>query len=115
MSRLTSRFINSISILLFCILIGLVFAAQSQHARNAVNQPMTSQFNGQSAPTSSPTPTPTPEILHTLVGSYYLTDENIDAKLLLNNKGTTRLEVRPTLYSAQGEELQIDMVKFYWT
>ena len=54
-----------------------------------------------------PLPTPTPEILHTLVGSYYLTNENIDAKLLLNNKGNEPLEVRPTLYNKQGQELQV--------
>lgn len=50
----------------------------------------------------------TPEILHTLVGSYYLTDENIDAKLLLNNKGNTQLEVRPTLYNKRGQESSSD-------
>lgn len=53
------------------------------------------------------TPTPTPEILHKLVGSYYLTNENIDAKLLLNNKGNAPLEVSPTLYNKKGQELQV--------
>jgi len=52
-------------------------------------------------------PTPTP---HTLVGSYYLVDENIEAKLLLNNKGNAPLEVQPTLYNKQGQELQLPSV-----
>lgn len=54
---------------------------------------------------SSPTPTP-----HTLVGTFYTTENNTDAKLLLNNKGTTQLEVRPTLYNLQGQELQLPSV-----
>lgn len=56
---------------------------------------------------SSPTPTPTP---HTLVGTFYTTENNIEAKLLLNNKGITQLEVRPTLYNLQGQELQLPSV-----
>ena len=56
---------------------------------------------------STPTPTPTP---HTLVGTFYTTENNIEAKLLLNNKGITMLEVRPTLYNLQGQELQLPSV-----
>ena len=55
----------------------------------------------------NPTPSETP---HTLVGSYYLVDENIEAKLLLNNKGIVPLEVQPTLYNKQGQELQLPAV-----
>jgi hypothetical protein len=58
----------------------------------------------------NPSPSPTPEISHTLVGSYYLVDENIEAKLLLNNKGNAPLEVQPTLYNKQGQELQLPSV-----
>jgi len=57
-----------------------------------------------------PSPSPTPEIPHTLVGSYYLTDEGITAKLLLNNKGNSPLNVSPTLYNKQGQELQLPSV-----
>jgi len=48
--------------------------------------------------------------MHTLVGSYYLTDDNIEARLLLNNKGNEPLEVSPTLYSKDGSVLQITPV-----
>lgn len=58
--------------------------------------------------------TSTPECceteLHTLVGSYYSIENNTDAKLLLNNKGDEELEVKPTLYNFQGQELQLPPV-----
>jgi len=57
-----------------------------------------------------PSPDPTPEIPHTLVGSYYSLENNLDAKLLLNNKGNTQLEVQPTLYNKAGQELQLPSV-----
>ena len=47
---------------------------------------------------------------HNLVGSFYTIDYGTDAKLLLNNKGNTQLEVRPTLYNKQGQELQLPPV-----
>lgn len=52
----------------------------------------------------------TPDIPHTLVGSYYTVENGIHAKLLLNNKGGTQLEVQPTLYSSDGQELQLPAV-----
>jgi hypothetical protein len=58
-------------------------------------------------PASSPDPGTIP---HTLVGSYYTLENNIDAKLLLNNKGIAQLEVQPTLYNAQGQGLQLPPV-----
>jgi hypothetical protein len=57
-----------------------------------------------------PSTTPTPPIPHTLVGSYYTLENNINAKLLLNNKGSAQLEVQPTLYNAQGQEISIPSV-----
>jgi hypothetical protein len=50
------------------------------------------------------------ETPHTLVGSYYTLDENLDARLMLNNKGSVALEVSPTLYNLQGQELQLPPV-----
>lgn len=47
---------------------------------------------------------------HNLVGSYYTLENNTDAKLLLNNKGNTLLEVRPTLYDSQGRQQEIPPV-----
>ncbi len=37
-------------------------------------------------------------------------DENIEAKLLLNNKGNEPIEVQPTLYNKQGQQLQLPPV-----
>ncbi|HMS40449.1 MAG TPA: hypothetical protein PKE69_09500 [Pyrinomonadaceae bacterium] len=62
-------------------------------------------------PNVSPSPTPTPdETWHTLVGSYYLINDNFEAKLLLNNKGILPLEVQPTLYNKQGQILTLPPV-----
>ncbi|MEP6903208.1 MAG: hypothetical protein ABJA66_15775, partial [Actinomycetota bacterium] len=61
----------------------------------------------ESQPKSVVDPTPTP---HNLVGSFYTLDYGTDAKLLLNNKGNTQLEVQPTLYNKQGQELQLPPV-----
>jgi hypothetical protein len=47
---------------------------------------------------------------HNLVGSFYTLDYGTDAKLLLNNKGIALLEVQPTLYNKQGQELQLPSV-----
>src|SRR5436190_1294651 len=93
---------NPIVILFFCVLAGLVFSPQIQHAGSAGVRSKANLF--------SPTPTPTPEIPHTLVGSYYTLENNIDAKLLLNNKGTLQLSVLPTLYNLQGQALQLSPV-----
>lgn len=100
MFKLSILFRNPIGILLFCILISLVFAAQTQHAGNSVSE----------SKVSLASPTPTPENPHTLVGSYYTLENNIDAKLLLNNKGTAQLAIQPTLYNFQGQELQLPIV-----
>ena len=40
---------------------------------------------------------------HVLAGSYYTLKDNFSAKLLLNNKGPTPIEVSPTLFSINGE------------
>jgi len=53
---------------------------------------------------------PTPDIPHTLVGSFYTLENGVEAKLLLNNKGPVQLEVQPTLYSFDGQELQLQPV-----
>lgn len=88
----------------------LTFAFAFSHYTSSQSK---SESEEQSAQKENPNPskvdpTPTP---HTLVGSYYLVDENIEAKLLLNNKGDLPLEVQPTLYNLQGQELQLPPVK----
>lgn len=50
------------------------------------------------------------ETPHTLVGSFYSVQNGINAKLLLNNKGITPLEVRPTLYNLAGQSLELPPV-----
>lgn len=40
---------------------------------------------------------------HLLAGSYYTLKNNFSAKLLLNNKGPTPIEVQPTLFSLSGD------------
>lgn len=51
-----------------------------------------------------------PSASHTLVGSYYSLDGGMKATLMLNNKGITPLEVQPTLFSADGQQLIIPTV-----
>lgn len=43
---------------------------------------------------------------HTLAGSYYTLKNNFSAKLLLNNKGPSPLEVRPTIFTMSGERFE---------
>ena len=50
------------------------------------------------------------ETPHTLAGSFYTVQNGIGAKLLLNNKGITPLEVRPTLYNLAGQPLELPAV-----
>lgn len=50
------------------------------------------------------------EALHTSVGAYYSIENNLNAKLLLNNKGIKPLEVRPTLYNLAGQQLELPPV-----
>jgi hypothetical protein len=47
---------------------------------------------------------------HTSVGTYYSIENNLNAKLLLNNKGIKPLEVRPTLYNLAGQLLELPPV-----
>lgn len=79
-----------------CLMIGLAITVQKQFAEKV-----------DSEIAASPSPSRASETPHTLVGSYYTLETCINAKLLLNNKGPTQLEVRPTLFSANGQELQI--------
>jgi hypothetical protein len=50
------------------------------------------------------------ETPHWLVGSFYTTQNGITGKLLLNNKGITPLEARPTLYNLAGQQIDIPPV-----
>jgi hypothetical protein len=43
---------------------------------------------------------------HTLAGSYYTLKNNFSAKLLLNNKGPSPLEIRPTIFAMSGEKFE---------
>ncbi|HKO42015.1 MAG TPA: hypothetical protein VJU84_01890 [Pyrinomonadaceae bacterium] len=43
---------------------------------------------------------------HVLAGAYYTLNDNFSAKLLLNNKGPTPIEVSPTLFSINGERFE---------
>lgn len=47
---------------------------------------------------------------HWLVGSFYSTQNGLTATLLLNNKGSQPLEVRPTLYNLHGQAIDIPPV-----
>jgi hypothetical protein len=104
---------------LVCLLIGFVLVADNQSVSSAGKDSPPAQRGIRGSKTEerknphvllSIMPSPTPEISHTLVGSYYSVENNLDAKLLLNNKGNTQLEVRPTLYSKLGQELQLPAV-----
>ena len=43
---------------------------------------------------------------HTLAGSYYTLRNHSSAKLLLNNKGPSPVEVRPTIFAMNGEQFE---------
>jgi hypothetical protein len=43
---------------------------------------------------------------HTLAGSYYTLKNGFSAKLLLNNKGPSPIEVRPTIFAMSGERFE---------
>lgn len=43
---------------------------------------------------------------HQLAASYYSVRDNLNARLMLNNKGPNPVEVKPTLYSLRGERLE---------
>ena len=43
---------------------------------------------------------------HTLAGSYYTLKNSFSAKLLLNNKGPSPIEIRPTIFAMSGEEFK---------
>jgi hypothetical protein len=47
---------------------------------------------------------------HSLVGSYYSTQNGLTATLLLNNKGNQPIEVRPTIYNLSGQAIEIASV-----
>lgn len=106
--KLTTGIIRIWQIFLVLILLllagSILFAAIASYNGVVVRASTTDRSSSRDKNTSQPSPTPTPEVLHKLVGSYYLTNENIDAKLLLNNKGNEPLEVRPTLYNKDGVE-----------
>ncbi len=56
----------------------------------------------------SANPTPTPdETPHILVGAFYDVQNFPTAKLLLNNKDIVAREIRPTLYSLDGQTMEI--------
>jgi hypothetical protein len=50
------------------------------------------------------------ETPHWLVGSYYSVEDNLTATLMLNNKGIAPLIVQPTLYSKDGQQLNLPQV-----
>jgi hypothetical protein len=87
-----------------------VFAAQLQTAQNTAEDSTINQPDENKKNPVLPSPTPTPEIPHNLVGAYYDMLNYPNAKLLLNNKGDLPLEVQPTLYNLQGQELQLPTV-----
>jgi hypothetical protein len=50
------------------------------------------------------------ETPHWLVGSYYSIEDGLTATLMLNNKGIAPLIVQPTLYSKDGQQLNLPQV-----
>ncbi len=89
---------------IFCLSIGIVFAAQLPIVQSE-NDFLNNQTNNPVFPTLSPSPTP--EIEHNLVAAFYDVENFPTAKLLLNNKGLQPIEVRPTLYNLDGNILEI--------
>jgi Bacterial Ig-like domain (group 2) len=93
---------NSFKLLAFIVL--LMVCALGENIFSVYSQSNDSAGNQQTG-LEIPTATPCCETsLHTLFGSYSIED-NFTAKLLLNNKGGEPLDVQPTLYNAQGQEL----------
>jgi hypothetical protein len=113
MSKLKS--FRIISLCFVAVFLATVFAIHLTGVKGRTEDKKTNQTNESIADSTGnillPEPSPAPsETPHTLVGSYYLTDANTEAKLLLNNKGVQPLEVQPTLYNSQGQELQLPSV-----
>lgn len=93
---------KSIFVIALTIIFGFFVVTFSTHSQS---QEQNSAENQHAAvPETSPTPDDTP---HTLVGSFYTVQNGVNARLLLNNKGTTLLEVRPTIYNLAGQALEI--------
>jgi uncharacterized protein YjdB len=93
---------NSFKLLAFIVL--LMICALGENLFSVYSQSNDPAGNPQTG-LEIPTATPCCETsVHTLFGSYSIED-NFTAKLLLNNKGGEPLDVQPTLYNAQGQEL----------
>ena len=47
---------------------------------------------------------------HLLAGSYYTVKDGLSAKLLLNNKGPSPLEVKPTIFTTGGQKFEVPAI-----
>ncbi|CAN5691104.1 hypothetical protein BH20ACI4_BH20ACI4_23080 [soil metagenome] len=102
-----------------CLSIGFAFASQSTSIKSKPENSIIKSDKTNKIEISKQTengflttflanPTPTPgEKPHTLVGAFYDVQNFPTAKLLLNNKDTQAREVRPTLYSLDGQAMEI--------
>jgi hypothetical protein len=82
---------------------------------------LSSIFSDMSNTQSSEPATPTqsccgqfPDQPHLLAALYYKVGNNMTATLMLNNKGSEPVEVKPTLFSLTGERLEVAPVTFRW-
>jgi hypothetical protein len=101
------------------LFIGIIFASQLKVVKSESENmnlktiqisenPIFKQTNNRFLTTFVPSPSPTPdETPHYLVGAFYDVENFPTAKLLLNNKDSVSREVRPTLYSLDGQALEI--------
>lgn len=117
MSKLKIFLICILSVI--CLSIGFVFASQSTNIKSKPENSIIKSDKANKIEISEQTekgflttflanPTPTPsENPHILVGAFYDVQNFPTAKLLLNNKDIIAHEVRPTLYSLDGQTMEI--------
>lgn len=92
-----------LTVLTFCFFCLLTYFSNVGFTQNADNSETLQKDIQQPDNVQDETP-------HWLVGSFYTTQNGITGKLLLNNKGITSLEVRPTLYNLAGQQLNLPSV-----
>jgi hypothetical protein len=97
---------RSVLLLVLFLFVTAAFAVQIPNIKSNAENIFQSNENSETKQISivlpSLSPSPTPELTHNLVAAFYDVETYPNAKLLLNNKGLSAIEIRPTLYNLDG-------------
>lgn len=99
-----------------CISIGIVFASQLPSVKSSVEDLSPNQANAEEIDEIRQkslgliSPGPTPDTQQIMLGGFYSLENDLQAKLLLNNKDPNPKEIRPTIYSLAGTALDLPPV-----